>query len=216
MECDPPRHHDRYYPFRFNPRTPCGVRPFSFICTLQAMRVSIHALRVECDLRNSGRRARRSRFNPRTPCGVRLSFLVPFTSMLLFQSTHSVWSATVDTPQGLERELFQSTHSVWSATRKVFILSDCKRFQSTHSVWSATVSLLLARDAQKCFNPRTPCGVRLPSLYQGLWIFQFQSTHSVWSATHRGLYLFLLLTMFQSTHSVWSATGTPIISQRLF
>nr|DAY99800.1 MAG TPA: hypothetical protein [Caudoviricetes sp.] len=56
---------------RFNPRTPCGVRP-GF--------VSYAPLK--------------HRFNPRTPCGVRplKNWMLPITR--LFQSTHSLRSAT--------------------------------------------------------------------------------------------------------------------------
>ena len=57
---------------RFNPRTPCGVRPGS---------QQLNKLKI-C-------------FNPRTPCGVRLEFLDKGLAVMEFQSTHSLRSATV-------------------------------------------------------------------------------------------------------------------------
>ena len=70
-ECDSLTRYGRPKGSRFNPRTPCGVRPVTsgFLWTF-------------------------SRFNPRTPCGVRQ--LTPFAthSLIRFQSTHSLRSAT--------------------------------------------------------------------------------------------------------------------------
>ena len=63
--------HQRQGSFRFNPRTPCGVR-------LEGQDPST---------------ATRS-FNPRTPCGVRRKPTVLKTFFRKFQSTHSLRSAT--------------------------------------------------------------------------------------------------------------------------
>ncbi len=78
---------------------------------------------------------------------------------------------------------FQSTHSLRSATG-VVIQWEAGIIVSIHA-------LLAECDGQgepkagvaECFNPRTPCGVRLREkiiLYQ---VFTFQSTHSLRSAT---------------------------------
>ena len=78
---------------RFNPRTPCGVRPdgdrvkvylkgFQSTHSLRSATridragaksntVSIHALLAECDPPSLYHSGRLFRFNPRTPCGVR-------------------------------------------------------------------------------------------------------------------------------------------------
>ena len=78
--------------------------------------------------------------------------------------------------------MFQSTHSLRSATRKSDKLKSSTGFQSTHSLRSATYDIadihtflrvsihaLLAECDRfrrpvscpvRCFNPRTPCGVR--------------------------------------------------------
>ena len=71
-ECD---HNPRSYvrtESRFNPRTPCGVRP----CIMRRRVIMI------C-------------FNPRTPCGVRLHRTRLINKHKSFQSTHSLRSATM-------------------------------------------------------------------------------------------------------------------------
>ena len=99
----------------FNPRTPCGVRRE----------------------RNRGAHGCRG-FNPRTPCGVR-----PSTRRRACMLT-----------------LFQSTHSLRSATRWMIWTWCTHGFQSTHSLRSATHKLQHFWCIQCGFNPRTPCGVR--------------------------------------------------------
>ena len=168
----------------FNPRTPCGVRPFLVDLRLAPAVISIHAPRAGCDQTGAVPFCRSDHFNPRTPCGVRLSTISSGDSLQLFQSTHPVRGATIQcdihsvalfisihapragcdsisvwvgvTPWG-----FQSTHPVRGATaiapRFTPILS---AFQSTHPVRGATQlcgALVITTD----FNPRTPCGVRL-------------------------------------------------------
>ena len=82
------------------------------------------------------------------------------------------------------------------------------KFQSTHPVWGATLQHGLTHGRQRDFNPRTPCGVRLPvpgapQTYERISIHAprvgcdrkrpgdhrrssgFQSTHPVWGATQR-------------------------------
>ena len=123
--------------------------------------VSIHALRVECDTVRRRGPAYPDSFNPRTPCGVRRYPSAFFSSLVLFQSTHSVWSATTAGTSACPTSWFQSTHSVWSAT----LHSSCNDI------------------ALNGFNPRTPCGVRHTTSLSISASPMFQSTHSVWSAT---------------------------------
>ena len=92
-ECDRFRHPIPRVVCGFNPRTPCGVRPFppenivrgtgfqsthslrsatgSGILSLVLFAVSIHALLAECDLFPRKISSGEPGFNPRTPCGVR-------------------------------------------------------------------------------------------------------------------------------------------------
>ena len=101
----------------FNPRTPCGVRPV-FLCAVSCSpefqsthslrsatffihryyltpAVSIHALLAECDACELSHCNHATGFNPRTPCGVRPAPEPLKRSWKLFQSTHSLRSATV-------------------------------------------------------------------------------------------------------------------------
>ena len=78
---------------RFNPRTPCGVRPPP--ATPPGQRASFNP-RTPCGVRQSGSVPKPAPlcFNPRTPCGVRQWPLFFPCSTLTFQSTHSLRSAT--------------------------------------------------------------------------------------------------------------------------
>ena len=62
----------RMRPLNFNPRSPCGERPYGA----------------------SGMRSRESNFNPRSPCGERLFGEKYFSIAQKFQSTLPVWGAT--------------------------------------------------------------------------------------------------------------------------
>ena len=123
--------------------------------------VSIHALLAECDPTCRTTIKPAGCFNPRTPCGVRPIIRVLTPVPASFQSTHSLRSATPASPR-----------------------RPCDhRFQSTHSLRSATGVLLPAYIPGAGFNPRTPCGVRLPRTSFSLSRTGFQSTHSLRSAT---------------------------------
>ena len=142
-ECDTFRGGPGFRFPRFNPRTPCGVRPSSdtlpgesttFQSTHslrsatdsleikdEAYPVSIHALLAECDFFFRRKRASdRSGFNPRTPCGVRRNPPVKLPGHGKFQSTHSLRSATCEPGTAETLEEFQSTHSLRSATDSTF------------------------------------------------------------------------------------------------
>ena len=168
--------------------------------------VSIHALRVECDKFFLPVLTTSSSFNPRTPCGVRPKISVNNRNYTRFQSTHSVWSATMINTD-TQKWLLVSIHALrvecdailprvrrcrWSFNPRtpcgvrlfcVALKRTNYEFQSTHSVWSATIGAN-PKSVYNCgFNPRTPCGVRLKIFFQKSYNTLFQSTHSVWSAT---------------------------------
>ena len=124
----------------------------------------------------------------------------------LFQSTHSLRSATV---QGcrMPYRFCVSIHALLAEcdVRKATCPRDNELFQSTHSLRSATsnrdrfhrgqsvsIHALLAECDEKricngngvtSFNPRTPCGVRHVAGVPGAPLERFQSTHSLRSAT---------------------------------
>ena len=173
----------------FNPRTPCGVRHH-----WTSLKPPHYC------------------FNPRTPCGVRPPLRHPFAFILLFQSTHSLRSAT-SIPEALSRQGFGFNPRTPCGVRprRRSQVSRLYTFQSTHSLRSATghdalqvflpavsIHALLAECDQiaqgslhhdKGFNPRTPCGVRLCGDKVARTIKQFQSTHSLRSATNRRTFL---------------------------
>ena len=122
-------------------------------------------------------------FNPRTPCGVRLNTQYSLLSIVKFQSTHSLRSATTD--YLIYKQIVTvSIHALLAECDNAGTgpEPDWKKFQSTHSLRSATLNVkcdgdgnyvsihaLLAEcdlegESEPChifgFNPRTPCGVR--------------------------------------------------------
>ena len=128
---------------------------------IELVRVSIHALLAECDLRSKEARVAGKSFNPRTPCGVRPKTFSSPPAAKSFQSTHSLRSATAG---NLRRDVAVrvSIHA---------LLAECDQ-------WIDQSNL-----SRIGFNPRTPCGVRLTD-YQDMASWQeFQSTHSLRSAT---------------------------------
>ena len=60
----------------------------------QENHVSIHALLAECDCFGEKHKGQNAGFNPRTPCGVRHSYTSRCSLLKMFQSTHSLRSAT--------------------------------------------------------------------------------------------------------------------------
>ena len=129
----------------FNPRTPCGVRLVYSPPLTGTSKVSIHALLAECDTRPD--------------CGCPRSFV----------SIHALLAECdrFGDTGGQAASLFQSTHSLRSATPSVTQPSHKSgKFQSTHSLRSATFDAKPGGKSNVSFNPRTPCGVRLrPTLY---------------------------------------------------
>ena len=154
--------------------------------------VSIHALLAECDSPRSDRRLPGLRFNPRTPCGVRPVSMWLLSTFLLFQSTHSLRSATSNSPIATARKHCFNPRTPCGVRREAGgVRNGFLRFQSTHSLRSATgrtydvcfaesvsIHALLAECDQvggpqavlaHGFNPRTPCGVRHPKFVKFIY-----------------------------------------------
>ena len=150
--------------------------------------VSIHALLAECDrCRLRPKHPHRS-FNPRTPCGVRPAAAVGNGWATVFQSTHSLRSATPCLLR-FERDRNVSIHALlaecdgklsgFAGIQPVSIhalLAECdvKSFNLQRDREVSIHALLAECDffseermgRLTGFNPRTPCGVRLrPTLY---------------------------------------------------
>ena len=125
--------------------------------------VSIHALLAECDHQPGWGNDDGTCFNPRTPCGVRQSLGLGAVDHGLFQSTHSLRSATQVTYVG----------GNWDQVSIHALLAECDA--AGISWWWMLIS----------FNPRTPCGVRREPRNSTAYTETFQSTHSLRSATWR-------------------------------
>ena len=169
----------------FNPRTPCGVRPFQTLWTKHGKKfqsthslrsatclrpvkyldnpVSIHALLAECDRCTHAGRTQNDRF----------------------QSTHSLRSATKYDGLTLVLYMFQSTHSLRSATNQPTQMNESTKVSIHALLAECDLPSITAPSISGGFNPRTPCGVRPRNRPIEGPNQQFQSTHSLRSATGR-------------------------------
>ena len=146
---------------RFQSTHSVGSATCNSIHTSTSSLVSIHALRGECDETHRGAGADIQGFNPRTPWGVRRIGKSQHEAHQKFQSTHSVGSATIALCDS-DKDCGVSIHA---------LRGECDRRSTTSAATS------------RCFNPRTPWGVRRCLPFAALVILLFQSTHSVGSAT---------------------------------
>ena len=87
----------RFDQSHFNPRSPCGERPFGFHLIGAVTKISIHAPRVGSDRIACCSSRFGCYFNPRSPCGERPK----------------------EDPSAHDHEQFQSTLPVWGATAKM-------------------------------------------------------------------------------------------------
>ena len=146
----------------FYPRPPGGGRPCANCCCTCFSAISIHALRVEGDVRAPASRRLRSYFYPRPPGGGRLEAR----------------------RRDFEQAEFLSTPSGWRAT----ISSQIAMLQLRISIHALRVEGDFCRQAlQRAtynFYPRPPGGgrrVRKNILY--VFFYEFLSTPSGWRAT---------------------------------
>ena len=145
--------------------------------------VSIHALLAECDPYRLPQHKVIHSFNPRTPCGVRLDFNPPFYVPTMFQSTHSLRSATRRSFSGSDAQSV-SIHALLAECDFYRICHAEQRPVSIHALLAECDQYVLADwRGGKSFNPRTPCGVRHVSRHASSMASRFQSTHSLRSAT---------------------------------
>ena len=125
-----------------------------------------------------------------------------------FQFTHPVRGATTYSAFILlERPKFQFTHPVRGATHWI-AHSDNPRYVSIHAPRAGcdTSSLAIAW-LGRCFNSRTPCGVRLSQQLTANSPPHHVSIHAPRAGCDtRKVYINLSLDMFQFTHPVRGAT----------
>ena len=170
----------------FNPRIPCGMRHALVKASLDSLAfqsthpmrdatpfsphnhcisgVSIHASHAGCDVGDGVDGGGVNSFNPRIPCGMRQSRIAERCTQrkVSIHASHAGCDC-VGSFSNRFRIQFQSTHPMRDATfprrqRRAY----AKSFQSTHPMRDATCSISLILDSASCFNPRIPCGMRLP------------------------------------------------------
>ena len=161
VEDDPAAQSGRALMGYFNPRPPCGGRPYSHSKRHRAASISIHVLRVEDDATAAPYKEVIAYFNPRPPCGGRPGSATAGYTAQVFQSTSSVWRTTPPRRHIIRRyTIFQSTSSVWRTTPEVR--------KETHVV-DISIHVLRVEDdppptkeggPHADFNPRPPCGGR--------------------------------------------------------
>ena len=151
--------------FFFNPRTPCGVRQTGGEITwTRCWFQSTHSLRSatgDCASYSSVS----SSFNPRTPCGVRLNIE---SSSDEEEEEVSIHALLAECDQWLLSRGYTPTVSIHA------LLAECDSpFPTCRHSPPVSIHALLAEcdhqpgwgnDDGTCFNPRTPCGVRLSVL----------------------------------------------------
>ena len=195
----------------FNPRTPCGVRPFlsAVLLVYSVLFQSTHPLRgATCQHHHDHRKHLFQSTHPLRGATEVPWFNVPLE--LQFQSTHPLRGATGEVwhPDRKGAE-FQSTHPLRGAT--VFVVRGPKWtiFQSTHPLRGATRPRVRHPSPVYYFNPRTPCGVR-PTIPTGTRSAgTFQSTHPLRGATLCGSGSREHVE-FQSTHPLRGATSITL------
>ena len=127
----------------FNPRSPCGERPYGMYV--------------------SGKNQRN--FNPRSPCGERLGTSEPASCSRIFQSTLPMRGAT-ELAKKLNGTEAISIHAPHAGSDRWTGLSGDRGLISIHAPHAGSdCRPETSRDAAFYFNPRSPCGERLASFH---------------------------------------------------
>ncbi len=156
---------------RFNPRSPCGERPFLTPGPGGLVLVSIHAPRVGSDPQGAVCFTSIKSFNPRSPCGERpgtgnaprydaVSIHAPRVGsdsgcwsmgMTKVVSIHAprVGSDFLNHQTSSRSCEFQSTLPVWGATGLIAQMRNASKFQSTLPVWGATIGEIYRGGTQR-------------------------------------------------------------------
>ena len=204
--CDCPGRRPAPGPRYFNPRTPCGVRQVFELVHFKYKRISIHAPLAGCDLRFGAVYGRVKAFQSTHPLRGATPPDLLNADALVFQSTHPLRGATGRLCYTVTMGRI-SIHAPLAGCDLRFgaVYGRVKAFQSTHPLRGATrnasappihaaISIHAPLAGCDCgafqgspghenFNPRTPCGVRLPCFSITLSPYRFQSTHPLRGAT---------------------------------
>ena len=146
----------------FNPRAPCGARPFLVPVLIHKAWISTHAPLAGRDHSGACASGLLRDFNPRAPCGARRLYSRYGRTMQAFQPTRPLRGATKRENTMCPATMI-STHAPLAGRD-----GDIRRLRGRCSIIS-THAPLAGRDKAHAtsrelffyFNPRAPCGARL-------------------------------------------------------
>ena len=166
--------------------------------------------------------------NTRIPYGIRPVVKVRSYTLIVFQSTHPVWDATLAAllfslaflisihasrmgcdedvePSDQYKDLFQSTHPVWDATGMTAEDVRVNAYFNPRIPYGMRHHLRLLPVSLRDFNPRIPYGMRQHgcALTSVASYFNPRIPYGMRRQGWSALYSF---NVFQSTHPVWDAT----------
>ena len=164
----------------FNPRAPCGARRYTIPKSLDGVAISTHAPiirefrqrhfnpRAPCGARPGwpDDRYDHINFNPRAPCGARPK-PAKVRHLAMDISTHAPLAGRdrMFLSQTFHKKLFQPTRPLRGATFITGRPSDRLKFQPTRPLRGATPFPSSHKPrTRENFNPRAPCGARLPQM----------------------------------------------------
>ena len=165
----------------FNPRAPCGARQ-----QLQKGVTCSRLFQSTRPMRGATTRAKIIRitgtnFNPRAPCGARLPAGWPSSAANRFQSTRPMRGATPRSwPCSWPPTISIHAPHAGRDYGQVVAAQQQLQFQSTRPMRGATGRRPAWRSWATHFNPRAPCGARLPDPSGGflLWSISIHAPHA--------------------------------------
>ena len=149
----------------FNPRTPCGVRLPGSIHHAGDGEVSIHALLAECDRFPAAGADCRQCFNPRTPCGVRQPRNPWKQGNRGFNPRTPCGVRRVNGYDQIDNHLFQSTHSLRSATYHLNSLANLHKCFNPRTPCGVRLRPTLYIATQQSKSYFAPTSLKRPSLH---------------------------------------------------
>ena len=157
-------------------------------------------------------RAQIARFNPRAPCGARLRLGTNDQTIIPFQSTRPMRGATAVDTFGGGDAMFQSTRPMRGATRNTRHEVRRPSFNPRAPCGARLPGPPLLRRVQS-FNPRAPCGARRFQGFIPVGDCSF-NPRAPCGARHDLRLLAAKGFVFQSTRPVWGATNHAIDAVR--
>ena len=157
----------------FNPRCPCGQRPWYLLYYRSEVYISIHAAHAGSDLWRLLPLPALHNFNPRCPCGQRHYFSYFVLSFLQFQSTLPMRAATNN--KSIKAVVYGiSIHAAHAGSDPTPIDNLIKIVISIHAAHAGSDYFLTETGkVVENFNPRCPCGQRHGSKNIVPWLGYF-------------------------------------------